>query len=119
MFLTKKHWPRRPGGAHSSSFELRLLGLAPSTISAWMLLNNARVLERLVTLALHGDVRLRELSPLRGRKNVSLSRILSKSGSSWFEHLALGGRYKYVDASHGGAEGVSLENFSFTGNYNF
>ena len=111
MFLTKKHWPRRPGGAHSSSFELRLLGLAPSTISAWMLLNNARVLERLVTLALHGDVRLRELSPLRGRKNVSLSRILSKSGSSWFEHLC--GRFTWRSCGR-----QSGELFSFTGNYN-
>ena len=110
MFLTKKHWLRRPGGAHSSSFELRLLGLAPSTISAWMLLNNARVLERLVTLALHGDVRLRELSPSRGRKTLVYH--------VFWQSLARAGSSTYVDASHEGDENVKLENFSFTGNYN-
>ena len=110
MFLTKKHWPCRPRGAHSSSFELRLLGLAPSTILAWMLLNNARVLERLVTLALHGDVRLRELSPSRGRKTLVYH--------VFWQSLARAGSSAYVDASHGGAVDVNLENFSFTGNYN-
>ena len=67
-----------------------------------MLLNNARVLERLVTLALHGDVRLRELSPLRGRKTL-VYHVFCQS-------LARAGSSTYVD--------VTLENFSFTGNYN-
>ena len=52
----------------------------------------------------------REWSPPRGRKTL-VNDVCSQS-------LARAGSSAYVDASHGGAVDVNLENFSFTGNYN-